>query len=343
MWHRRLYFQNSSFLLYFFMFFILLFLLLVLTIKCNKLKLEIDNLELSKKQILISEKDARHSRSILSNYEQLIFVGGVPRSGTTLMRAILDAHPDVRCGGETMLLPSFLTWQAGWRTDWVNNSGITREVFDSAISAFITEIIAKHGELAPRLCNKDPYTALWLPTIRRLYPNSKFILMIRDARAVIHSMIERKVPVAGYNTSNEIAMFAKWNQEIRKMLFQCNNLPGQCMKVYYERLIQKPEDEVERITSFLGLTFSPQMLKHHELIGAEVDLNEQEFSASQVKHSINTDALKSWFDCFSDETLQRLKDVAPLLGILGYNTSSSQPDYSQFADDNFYQYRQLYS
>ncbi|EGT47788.1 CBN-TPST-2 protein [Caenorhabditis brenneri] len=194
------------------------------------------------------------------------------------MRAILDAHPDVRCGGETMLLPSFLTWQAGWRTDWVNNSGITREVFDSAISAFMTE-----------------------------------------------------------------AMFAKWNQEIRKMLFQCNNLPGQCMKVYYERLIQKPEDEVERITSFLGLTFSPQMLKHHELIGAEVDLNEQEFSASQVKHSINTDALKSWFDCFSDETLQRLEDVAPLLGILGYNTSSSNPDYSQFADDNFYQYRQLYS
>ena len=31
----------------------------------------------------------------------LIFVGGMPRSGTTLMRAMLDAHPDVRCGEET--------------------------------------------------------------------------------------------------------------------------------------------------------------------------------------------------------------------------------------------------
>ncbi len=31
----------------------------------------------------------------------LIFIGGVPRSGTTLMRAMLDAHPDVRCGEET--------------------------------------------------------------------------------------------------------------------------------------------------------------------------------------------------------------------------------------------------
>lgn len=40
-----------------------------------------------------------------------------------------------------MLLPSFLTWQAGWRNDWVNNSGITQEVFDDAVSAFITEVV----------------------------------------------------------------------------------------------------------------------------------------------------------------------------------------------------------
>ncbi|KAF1763617.1 hypothetical protein GCK72_011884 [Caenorhabditis remanei] len=41
-----------------------------------------------------------------------------------------------------MLLPSFLEWQAGWRNDWVNNSGITRHVFDDAVSAFITEVIS---------------------------------------------------------------------------------------------------------------------------------------------------------------------------------------------------------
>merc|ERR1719476_510620 len=35
----------------------------------------------------------------------LIFIGGVPRSGTTLMRAMLDAHPDVRCGEETRVVP----------------------------------------------------------------------------------------------------------------------------------------------------------------------------------------------------------------------------------------------
>ena len=38
----------------------------------------------------------------------LIFIGGVPRSGTTLMRAMLDAHQDVRCGEETRVVPRYV-------------------------------------------------------------------------------------------------------------------------------------------------------------------------------------------------------------------------------------------
>ena len=39
-----------------------------------------------------------------SRESPLIFIGGVPRSGTTLLRVMLDAHPDVRCGTETRLV-----------------------------------------------------------------------------------------------------------------------------------------------------------------------------------------------------------------------------------------------
>ena len=41
-------------------------------------------------------------------YSPIIFIGGVPRSGTTLMRVMLDAHPEVRCGEETHLVPEIL-------------------------------------------------------------------------------------------------------------------------------------------------------------------------------------------------------------------------------------------
>lgn len=69
----------------------------------------------------------------------------------------------------------------------------------------------------------------------------------------------------------------------------------------------------------------------------------QEFSASQVKNSINTGPLTSWFDCFSEELLSKLDDIAPFLSILGYDTSTTKPDYSFFGKDSFYKFRNIYS
>ena len=45
----------------------------------------------------------------------LIWIGGVPRSGTALVRAMLDAHYDVRCGEETRVIPRILGMDAGMR------------------------------------------------------------------------------------------------------------------------------------------------------------------------------------------------------------------------------------
>ena len=45
----------------------------------------------------------------------VIFIGGMPRSGTTLMRAILDSHPRVRCGEETRVIPRMLSMRSAWK------------------------------------------------------------------------------------------------------------------------------------------------------------------------------------------------------------------------------------
>lgn len=127
-------------------------------------------------QVLICPGKAprRYMRSILvrnSNQTQyrynqntpMVFVGGVPRSGTTLMRAMLDAHPDIRCGEETRVIPRILSLRQGWgrQTEerWaLEDEGISQELLDAATRAFLLEIIARHGDPAPLLCNKDPFT-----------------------------------------------------------------------------------------------------------------------------------------------------------------------------------------
>lgn len=47
--------------------------------------------------------------------EPLLFIGGMPRSGTTLMRAMLDAHGMVRCGEETRVVPRILQMRQQWK------------------------------------------------------------------------------------------------------------------------------------------------------------------------------------------------------------------------------------
>jgi protein-tyrosine sulfotransferase len=75
----------------------------------------------------------------------IIWIGGMPRSGTTLMRAMLDAHPSVRCGEETRVLPRILGMHAQWKRNVreatrLQEAGLNDEVINAAISAFITEV-----------------------------------------------------------------------------------------------------------------------------------------------------------------------------------------------------------
>uniref|UniRef100_A0A803YJQ0 Protein-tyrosine sulfotransferase n=1 Tax=Meleagris gallopavo TaxID=9103 RepID=A0A803YJQ0_MELGA len=259
--------------------------------------------------------DSNHVEYRYSKEMPLIFIGGVPRSGTTLMRAMLDAHPEVRCGEETRIIPRVLAM---------------RQVLDAAMQAFILEVIAKHGEPARYLCNKDPFTLKSSVYLSRLFPNSKFLLMVRDGRASVHSMITRKVTIAGFDLNSYRDCLTKWNKAIEVMYSQCLEIGrSRCLPVYYEQLVLHPEQSMHAIMKFLGISWSDTVLHHEELIGKPggVSLSKIERSTDQVIKPVNMEALSKWIGHIPGDVLQDMAHIAPMLARLGYDPYANPPNY----------------
>jgi len=275
----------------------------------------------------------------------LIFIGGVPRSGTTLMRAMLDAHQDVRCGEETRVVPRLLQMRSHWMKSQkeslrLEEAGLTGEVLDSAISSFILEVVARHAEPAPRLCNKDPFTLKSGTYLHQLFPNGKFIFMVRDGRATVHSIITRKVTITGFDLKSYRQCLQKWNSAITAMNEQCKELGSErCLPVYYEQLVLHPEKWLRKILSFLDLPWNDAVMHHEQQINKKggVSLSKVERSSDQVIKPVNLDALSKWVGHIPQDVIDEMGEIAPMLAHFGYDPEGNPPNYGkpdQFVLDN---------
>lgn len=210
---------------------------------------------------------ADHDRS-----RALIFVGGWPRSGTTLMRAMLDAHPEVRCGEETHIIPTFLALLERFRNSSYNRqrlveAGVSADVLMSASASFLLDIIVRHSAAAPRLCNKDPLTAKFSEQLSAMFPSAQFVLMLRDGRAVCHSIVTRSIGIGNLDVKNMTACLMTWSDSVDVMHSSCVRLgAGKCLAVRYEELVLHPKSVLERVLGFLGIPWDESVLRHHEKI-----------------------------------------------------------------------------
>ena len=289
-----------------------------------------------------SKKTSVISRDgVLYEYDRqspIIFIGGFPRSGTTLMRAMLDAHPEVRCGEETRLVPRILQMREKWvrsekESMRLEEAGITGQVIASAVSSFILELIVRHGEPAARLCNKDPFTLKSGTFVRELFPNSKFLFMVRDGRASVHSMISRNVTITGFNLRDPRQCLERWNNTIAAMYDQCEDLGfgTNCLPVIYEQLVLHPEKELRRILNFLEVPWNDRVLHHEAEINKKngIRLSKVEKSTDQVIKPVNIEALSKWVGHFPDDVIADMANIAPMLSSLGYNPSANPPKYGE--------------
>lgn len=260
--------------------------------------------------------------------DNFIFIGGYGRSGTTLMRAIFDAHPNIRCGPETKIIPLILQWhkyliESNSIMKQIMDAGIEIKALDRAMMKFMKEIIIENGKLADRLCDKDPNIAKYILYLKKIFPKSKFIFMIRDPRAVVYSY--SKIFKKSNDTNFLVKIAKSWNQFMENALKECK-LAGDnyCMKVYYEQLVTDPSHEIRKVINHVGERWHDSLLNHEKYIGDEIAISKSEWSTNQIKKSIHTESINTWTRHLPKNFIKNFENFAPVYSLLRHSNNYSE-------------------
>jgi hypothetical protein len=208
------------------------------------------------------------------------FVVGVARSGTTLLRFQLDAHPLLAIPPETSfgtvaahassitgprgLVEAIMRHEA-WHDlpfDGDQLLALTTAVEPWSVAgglrAIYRALAARDGK--PRWGDKTPGHVLCMPAIVEQLPEAHFIHLIRDGRAVATSV--RNLPFAPGDGSIE-AIADDWRDQILAARSAAETLPHY-RELRYERLVNEPEAVLRELCEYLKLEFRDSMLRAHE-------------------------------------------------------------------------------
>ena len=100
----------------------------------------------------------------------------------------------------------------------------------------------------------------------------------------------------------------KWNRAIESMYNQCLAAPDDCLPVWYEQLVLHPEENLRKITKFLDIPWSDNMVNHEDFV-SKMGVSSVEKSTSQIQKPVYLDALIAWWGHIRVRVLKSLKNA----------------------------------
>lgn len=208
-------------------------------------------------------------------------MGGAGRSGSTLLRNMLDAHPLVAVPNESyFVLSAYSALAASGRSGEVNLAwemirrhryfiewGLGEQPvlslaeqhppasYPDLIRVIFAAYAASHGK--PFSADKTPVNALTFTLLSQMFPTSRFLHIVRDPRAVAMS-----AAVQHWNRRGITAAANQWAETVKFVHRAQAHIGGRILEVRYERLVSDPRGELRRVCSFSGIPYDPVMLEY---------------------------------------------------------------------------------
>ncbi len=258
-----------------------------------------------------------------------VFIVGCGRSGTTLLRGLLQAHPKIAIPLESLFVADYLR-AAEWMTlddlkkliihepeleEW----GIEVALDDVRDCATIAELISRLHEIyaiqhrKERWGQKTPRLVRHLDLLRSHFPNACYIHLVRDPRAVVrslvHSNVHRSTP---WHAAN------RWVNDVSAGMDFESRFPDRMLRIHYEQLAASPEATLSQILGFLKLEMVDQILESGP--GAEEYSKFYNRIHSHLEQGVTDEFVDRWKVDLSDSDLALVESVTrPLMERLGYS------------------------
>jgi len=261
----------------------------------------------------------------------MLFILATGRSGTTLLQESLQAHPNIvapyECDFVLYLYPKF-----GYIKKWtekdihqfadalfslpaipvlwqLNKENVTRELLSILPYATYQMVcktvffqMAGDKEKVLLISDKFPPYTLLVKNLLKIFPDAKFIHLVRDPRDVVNSMSKR---LGRKNIYFNCWKWLKYNKLVEDIK---HNMPTIFFSTTYENMVQHPEETYKALCSFLQIPYHDSMLHHHFKDTLKKYENEDFYEKIKGVHSnlvkpINTTNIRKWEKEISKEDL----------------------------------------
>jgi tetratricopeptide (TPR) repeat protein len=185
-----------------------------------------------------------------------VFIVGFPRSGTTLIEQVLDAHPLLQSLDEQPLMMRSLEHVLQQGIRYPDELGKLSEPQVAALRAAYWDRARRQGLLAGRrLVDKNPLNMVLLPLIKRMFPEASIVLAVRHPCDTLLSCFMQNFSAPGVAMlCTDLETLARVYDRVFSHWYRSQELLSPSIhELRYERLATSLREEVERLQAFLGL------------------------------------------------------------------------------------------
>ena len=261
-----------------------------------------------------------------------VFIVGAPRSGTTLLRVVLNRHPELAICGETNYFHRIYARRHVFG-DFANPRNRAR-----AAEAYLATPTARHLEMdltvlrdrlardgktcrdffaamletfaalqgKPHTGEKTPWHSLYVKTLLEWFPSSSIIHLVRDPRDAVSSLIT--MPWESRSVLAASRVWRRFNAAAGGASDRSNYL-----LVKYEEFVSAPEQQLRAICDHTGLGYSPEMM------GPRSDENSERWWSRRAHEDISPARIGSWRKNLEGWRISAIEAIAsPLMEDFGY-------------------------